>query len=341
LDDVDHPIVLAPLAGGPSTPELTAAVASTGGLAFLAAGYLSPDALRQRMAAVRTMTDRPFGVNLFVPGRPSDPRTVEEYAELIRPEAERLGVALGEARFDDDSWDEKLAVLEADPVAVVSFTFGCPPADVIDRLRGRGTEVWVTVTTPEEGAAAVAAGADGVVAQGIEAGGHRGTWTDEDPRAAGYGLLALVQHLRSASDRTIVAAGGLGTAGAIGGALLAGADAVALGTAFLQCPEAGTADVHRAALRGSAPTALTRAFSGRWARGIRNRMLDTYSSSAPSAYPEINTLTGPLRQAGREQRDGDVVNLWAGQAYQLAKELPAAVVVNRLLGQLDAIAPPW
>ena len=330
LDEVDVPIVLAPMAGGPSTPALTAAVAEAGGLAFLAAGYLSSSVTAERIAETRRLTDRPIGVNLFAPGTPAASGVVAEYAARLAPEAQRAGVRLGDALFDDDAWAAKLQLLLEHPVPVVSVTFGCPSADEIAALHRAGTEVWVTVTTPGEAAHAEQAGADLLVAQGSEAGGHRGTWDDAESEDAAVGVLALVQLVRARTRLPVVATGGIMTAAGVAAVLAAGAVAASLGTAFMRCPEAGTSAVVRAALRGDAPTALTRAFTGRLARGIRNRLLDEHSAAAPSAYPEIHHLTGPLRQAGRERGDADLVNLWAGQGYQLAEERPAAEVVARL-----------
>ena len=338
LDAVTTPIVLAPLAGGPSTPELTAVVAEAGAFAFLAAGYLSPETLRERIAATRTLTGRPFGVNVFVPGRPAAPEVVAAYADLLAVEADRLGTPLGDPRFDDDHWAAKLGLLTEDPVPVVSFAFGCPPAKAVRALHDARSEVWVTVTTPLEAAGAEAAGADVLVAQGVEAGGHRATWDDGDAAIAGYGVLSLVQLLHAQSKLPVVAAGGIATGAGVAAVLTAGARAAALGTTFLRCPEAGTSAVHRAALTGTEPTALTRAFTGRTARGIRNRLLDEYTDRAPSAYPEVHNLTAPLRQAGRQQGVADVVNLWAGQAYPLARELPAGEVVRRLAAELAALS---
>lgn len=337
LDDISTPIVLAPLAGGPSTPELTAQATEAGALAFLAAGYLAPEALAERIEATRRLTGRPFGVNVFVPSsRPADPEAVAAYADLMATEAERLGAPLGEPRFDDDHWAAKLGLLVDAAVPLVSFTFGCPSTEEIRALQGAGIEVWVTVTSPLEAAMAEAAGADVLVGQGIEAGGHRATWDDDDP-TAGFGVLALVQLLHARSDLPIVATGGIATGAAIAAVLTAGARAAALGTAFLRCPEAGTSGVHRSALTGTAPTALTRAFTGRTARGIRNRVLDEYTGRAPAAYPEVNNLTAPLRQAGRHQGVSDVVNLWAGQGYPLAQELPAGEIVRSLAAELAAL----
>lgn len=335
LDDVSTPVILAPLAGGPSTPQLTAGVAETGALAFLAAGYLSAEALAERMAATRRLTARPFAVNLFVPGRPSDAGSVERYARVLADEARRAGAPLGSPRFDDDDWPAKLDLLTRDPVPVVSFTFGCPPEDAIARLHAVGSEVWVTVTSPDEAARAEAAGCDVLVAQGLEAGGHRGSWEDGDDDPGGFGLLGLLQLLRAGTELPLVATGGIATGAAIAAVLALGARAAALGTAFLRCPEAGTSDVHRRALEGDAGTALTRAFTGRTARGIRNRFLDEYGRQAPPAYPEVHHLTAPLRQAGRQRQDGDVVNLWAGQAYPLVRDRPAGDLVRDLTAELE------
>jgi nitronate monooxygenase len=329
LDGVRIPIVQAPLAGGPSTPALTAAVVEAGAFGFLAAGYKTPDALRDDIAAARGLTSAPFGVNVFVPGHAADPATYRPYVETLRDEARRHDVELGEPRFEDDWWDAKLELLAGDPVAVVSFTFGCPPADVVARLRAAGSSVWVTVTDADEAHLAAAAGADALVVQGVEGGGHRGTFADVDG-AGEYGLLALLQLVGARTYVPLVASGGIASGAAIAAVLCAGARAAQLGTAFMRCPEAGTAEAHRAALAEPAPTRLTRAFSGRNARGIVNRFLREHSADAPRAYPEIHHATSPLRAAGRKAGDADVVNLWAGQAHELARDVPAGELVRAL-----------
>ena len=322
LDEVDVPIVLAPLAGGPSTPELAAAVSNAGGLGFLGAGYLSPDALGERLAATRALTDRAVAVNLFViGGEPSDPSVYEDYVASLGPDA-------GQPRFDDDHFDAKVEVLLADPVPVVSFTFGLPPADAVRRLRTAGSEIWMTATTGDEMIAAQDAGADVIVAQGSEAGGHRGSLTDHDQLVALAGLLSFSS---SATSKPVVAAGGLARSDHVEQALAAGAAAVAAGTAFMLAPEAGTSQAHRGALQTPTPTALTRALTGRLARGIRNRfMLD--HPDAPSAYPEIHYATAPIRAAARERGDADLINLWAGVRHAQVVERPAAETVRALAG---------
>jgi nitronate monooxygenase len=331
FDELDVPIVLAPLAGGPSTPQLAAAVSNAGGLGFVAAGYLPAGVLRERLAETRSLTKAPIGVNLFVPGTPTPRERFADYAERLAPEAARAGTQLGEARFEDDDWQAKLDLLTTDEVVpVVSFTFGCPPAEVISRLHRAGSEVWVTVTSVAEAKQAGGAGADAVVVQGCEAGGHRAAFVDNPDAVENTTLLALLQLIRDEVEVPLIATGGIATGAAVAAALAAGAAAVQLGTAFLHCPEAGTAPIHRKALATDTPTTLTRAFTGRLARGIRNRFTDDHSSAAPAAYPEIHHLTAPLRQAGRAADDPDVVNLWAGQTHLLAFERPAAEIVMAL-----------
>ena len=335
LDRIGVPIVLAPLAGGPSTPELAAAVSNAGGLGFLAAGYLTADSLRERIASVRDMTTGPVGVNLFVPGRETAPEPVADYAAAVAATAAEAGVELGAARFDDDSWDAKLALLLEDPPPVISFTFGCPDSSVISAIQAAGSEAWVTVTTPAEAEHAAAAGADVLVTQGAEAGGHRGGFTDDpaDDATGGIGLLSLLQLVRAKTGLPLVAAGGISTGASVAAVLSAGALAAQLGTAFLRSPEAGTAPVYRAALARPGPTAMTRAFTGRLARGIRNRFLDEYSPGAPAAYPYVHYLTAPLRAAGRSAGNPDLVNLWAGQTYELSSERPAGEIVVLLASE--------
>jgi nitronate monooxygenase len=338
LDRLTVPIVLAPLAGGPSTPELTAAVSNAGGFGFLAAGYLAASALAERLERTRTLTDAPIGVNLFVPGTPAPPQAVDAYAAGLADDVRQAGVQLGAARSDDDDWAAKLELLIATPVAAVSFTFGCPEPEAIGRLHDAGSEVWVTVTRPDEARLAVDAGADALVVQGAEAGGHRASFRDDPAEdvTGGIGLLSLLQLVRAQADIPLVATGGIATGAAIAAVLAAGAAAAQLGTAFLRCPEAGTAAVHRQALAGSAPTAMTRAFTGRLARGIRNRFLDRYSAAAPAAYPELHHLTAPLRQAGRIAGDPGLVNLWAGQTFELGRQLPADHLVLTLAEEARA-----
>jgi nitronate monooxygenase len=327
LDDRDFPLVLAPLAGGPSTAELTAAVTNAGALGTVAFGYLGAEQAADLLAATRRLTDGPIGVNVFVPGT-AHPDSDELIRFRDRLHADPLiSTEPGSPRFDDDAFAAKIDILCADPVGAVSFTFGLPPAETVAALHEVGTEVWVTVTTVPEAIEAANCGADALVVQGLEAGGHRGGPGDRPEEH--NSLLTALQLVGAATDLSLIATGGIMTGSAAAAALCAGASGVALGTAFLGCPEAGTSRVHREALRSGEPTALTRAFTGRTARGIQNRFMDAYAD-APAAYPEVHFMTAPIRQAARRDGVPGLVNLWAGTAYPLGRSEPAADVVRRV-----------
>jgi nitronate monooxygenase len=329
ISHLEHPIVQAPMGGGPSTPALAGAVSEAGGLGFLGAGYRSPAAVREEIGQLRRLTERPFGINLFVPGPArADRGAVAAYASTLKGEAERYGVELGEPVHDDDNWDDKLALFAEEAVPVVSVTFGLPPGAAVEALHDAGCALWITVTTVAEAAAAQEAGADALVVQGVEAGGHRGSFDEAAPGQVG--LLALLQLVRSVTDLPLVATGGIATGRGIAAVLAAGAAAAQLGTAFMLTPEAGTSPAHREALRGAGPTALTRAFTGRSARGIENRFMREHEADAPLGYPEVHHLTAHVRAAARERDDAEGFHVWAGQAHPLAVELPAAELVSRL-----------
>ena len=329
LDGLAHPIVQAPMGGGASTPALAAAVAEAGGLGFLAAGYKPVEVVRADVEALRARTDRPFGINLFAPPVPAAD-DVAPFAAELEGEAARYGVPVGEPRHDDDGWDAKLALVRELEVPVVSFAFGCPPADVLADL----PEAWVTVTTPGEARTAAAAGAHALVVQGVEAGGHRGTFDDAAP--GDIGLLALLQLVRATVDLPLVATGGIATGRAVAAVLAAGAAAAQLGTAFMLCPESATAPAHRDAIAGAGDTALTRAFTGRTARGVVNRWMREHGAQAPSAYPDVHYLTSKIRAAARDQGDPDGFHLWAGQAHTLARPVPAGELVRQLAAEAQA-----
>ena len=303
-------------------------MSDAGGLGFLAAGYRTAEQLRTEIDGLRRLTTRPFGVNLFVPSRPPvDESALAAYVARLAPEAERLGTPLGEPAWSDDGWEAKLDVVLDERPGVASFTFGCPEAGVVDALHTRGVAVWVTITSPAEAHEAAAAGADLLVAQGGEAGGHRGAFVDEDVEPAP--LLPLLASVRAAVDLPLVAAGGVADGTALARVLEAGAVAAQVGTALLLTPEAGTTEPHRRALASADATALTRAFTGRTARGLVNRFLRDHSEAAPRAYPQVHNLTAPLRAAARAAGDAEVLNLWAGTKFRLAERAPARELVRR------------
>ncbi len=320
------------MAGGPTKPELVAAVNAAGGFGYLAAGYLSADALRAALARTRELTQAPIGVNLFVPSPPdADDAALAAYAARLAAESQRLGVAPGEPRWDDDAYDAKLELLASAGIHTVSFTFGRPTAEVVRRLQRADVRAAVTVTSADEARLAADDGADSLVVQGTEAGGHQGTFANGEPnRTPLLDALALVQ---AAVDLPLVAAGGIMTALDAQAAFDAGAQAVQIGTALLCTPEAGTSAVHRAALLDQRypGTVLTRAFTGRWARGLANRFTADFSD-APAGYPQVHFLTRPLRTAAVQAGDPDVPNLWAGTEWRNVTAEPAGVVVRRIAG---------
>jgi nitronate monooxygenase len=330
------PIVQAPMAGGPSTPALAAAVGQAGGLGFLAAGYKSVDAVTEDIAALREASSAPFGINLFSPPADEAPAAaVSAYAGTLAADAQRQGVALGKPRFDDDAYGAKLELVMRERAPVVSFTFGCPAKDTVAELHSHDIAVWVTVTDPAEALQATEAGADALVAQGTEAGGHRAYFHDDGEHEE-YGVLALLRLLRAQTEVPIIATGGLMDGPALAAVLVAGAAAAQLGSALMLTPEAGTSAPHRARLAVPGRTRLTRAFSGRAARGIVNRFMEEHHADAPRAYPQVHHLTSPLRAAARSSGDADGVNLWAGQGHALARAEPAGALVRRLAADAAA-----
>lgn len=325
------PIIAAPTAGGPSTPDLVVSVAEADGLGFLAGGYKTPNALRAEIEDVRSRTDGPYGVNVFVPGEPSGPGSLESYVDSLQEDAAALDVQLGEPTWDDDHWDAKVNLLLSEAPPVVSFTFGCPPRELVHELQRNGTVVVITVTTPAEAHAAAATGARWVCAQGVEAGAHRGSHTNDPTCDHDWATLPLVIEITRSLDVGLIATGGITTASAVQAALVAGANSVQAGTAFLLCPEAGTNPTHRAALTDPAntTTCVTRSFSGRPARSITNEFI-TRHPDAPPAYPEINTVTRPLRTAAAKAGDASRMSLWAGQGFAAAQQRPAGEIVEIL-----------
>lgn len=330
---LSNPVLAAPMAGGPSTPALVIAADRAGSLGFLAGGYKSTQALADQIREVRTAGAR-FGVNLFAPNPvPVDVEAFHRYATAIQPDADRYGIDLRTAvpREDDDQWSEKLELLLAEPVPVVSFTFGIPDPRTVAALRAAGTIVVQTVTSIAEADRAREAGVDGLAVQGSAAGGHSGTLTPR-ARPEPTALPELIAAIRDRMRLPIVAAGGLSTASAVGAVRGAGAAAVMVGTVLLRADESGASAVHRAALadptRGA--TVVTRAFTGRPARALTNAFIARHDAGAPLGYPALHHLTSDLRKAAAAADDPELVNLWAGTGYRDATPEPVEVILARL-----------
>jgi nitronate monooxygenase len=331
--DLDVPIVGAPMAGGPGTPALAAAVSNAGGLGFLAGGYISAERLANDIVSARAKTTGPIGVNLFVP-QPSvaDVIALDYYAEALDELAEHYDVEVGYPQFgDDDGWQQKLEVVADLRPELVSFTFGAPSPDVLRRFGALGMLLYITVTSAYEAGVAVAAGADGLVVQGPDAGGHRGTFApDMEPGTTS--LTELLDRIGHGHDVPLIAAGGLGSAEDVAAVLRRGAAAAQIGTALLLADEAGTNEAHRSSLGHPQfdNTVVTRAFSGRYARGLANDFTRMLDHIAPLGYPEVNQMTSPIRRAAVELEDPHGTNLWAGTAYRQSVAAPTKDIVDKL-----------
>lgn len=329
---VTAPVLAAPMAGGPTTAALVTAAARPGSMGFLAGGYKTAEQLHAQLAEVRAAAPV-FGVNLFAPNPVAiDPAEYHRYAEALRPLAERYGVELPpEPIEDDDQWEQKLDLLRRDPVPVVSFTFAIPPGQVIASLRSRGTIVVQTVTNAAEARAATGAGVDMLAVQGCAAGGHSATLT---PRRFPEPIptAVLVAMITGATRLPVIAAGGLATPAQVAAVIHSGAQAVMVGTALLRTSESGASAVHQAAVadRSRSETILTRSFTGRPARGIRNQFIDQYNAIAPSGYPAVHHLTNPIRKAAAAAGDPEAVHLWAGTGFQQAATGQAGDVLRTL-----------
>ena len=333
LFGVRLPIVQAPMAGGPDTPALAAAVANAGGLGSLGCGYLTAAQIAALAAATREKTNGSFALNLFVRDDPSDDATAEaRVLPVLQPFRRELGLpeTLAPAPASDSVATQIAAVLNVRP-RVFSFTFGLPTAAQLAAFRERGIVTVGTATTVAEGDALDALGVDVICAQGAEAGGHRGTFLGSFAEAL-VGTMALVPQLVRRVRVPVLAAGGIMDGAGIRAALALGAAGVQLGTAFLDCPEAGTAAAHRQALRSPASqrTVVTTAFSGRPARAIANRMTDAFATLPTAPFPQQQQLTRELRAAASKLGRVDLMQLWAGQAAPLMRNLPAAELVATL-----------
>ena len=339
-----YPIFQAPLAGGGDTPALVAAVCEVGGLGFIGAAYLTAEQIGEAARKVRTQTSRPFGINLFAPmPMPDPPENPQPALERVAPFFAELGleppVVPAPAR---DSFNQQLIAALESGAAVFSFTLGILPKAAIEAIKERGMFLIGTATTVEEAIGLENGGVDAIVTQGSEAGGHRATFGD-DFNAGLVGTISLVPQVVDAVTVPVIASGGIMDGRGIAAALALGASAVQLGTAFLTCDEAGVPEVYKKAILDAREdqTRLTRAFSGRPARGIVNRfMLEVERNDAADAilpFPLQNQLTRPLRNAAAKQGRAEFLSLWAGQGIRLAQRQAAALLMERLASETERV----
>jgi nitronate monooxygenase len=340
LVGVELPIIQAPMAGVQGS-ALAAAVANAGGLGALPCALLTPEALREELTAIRAQTVKPINVNFFchAPPRPSAEReaawraTLTPYYKEFGLDVNTIAEGGGRAPFRSELAD----VLDEFRPAVVSFHFGLPSPELLARVRRWGAKVLSSATTVDEARWLEARGVDAIIAQGSEAGGHRGMFLSEDLTTQ-VGTLALVPQIVNAVKTPVIAAGGIADARGVRAALALGAVGVQVGTAYLLCPEATTSAVHRAALRSEAArhTALTNVFTGRPARGIVNRVMREVGpiSAAAPAFPLAAPAIAPLRARAEGLGSGDFSPLWSGENASGCKEIPAAQLTRELAADL-------
>jgi nitronate monooxygenase len=364
-----HPVVQAPMAGGADTPALVAAVSGAGGIGFIGAAYLAPEAIHTAARAVRERTDRPFGINLFAPmPPPTGVANIERAIARVSPYYAELGLPPpATPAAQAPPFDEQLAASIESGAAALSFTFGLLPNDAVARVKARGMMLIGTATSVEEAVALEAAGVDAVVAQGSEAGGHRATFIGAFESAM-VGTIVLVPQVVDAVGVPVIASGGIMDGRGVAAALALGASAVQMGTAFLTCDEAGIPAVYKECIlrANERQTRVTRAFSGRLARGIVNRLMDEIDGHGEDVganaaanhpvhgagdsavhgagddailpFPLQNALTRPLRTAAAKQGRAEFLSLWAGQGARMARRQSAADLVSLLAQETNAAA---
>jgi nitronate monooxygenase len=334
---LSQPVIQAPMAGGGDTPKLVAAVSNAGGLGSFGAAYLAPDQIAQYGRDVRALTTRPFGVNLFAPSAAPEIGNLREIRRKLEPYYAELGVPLPEkVTAQPFDFEAQLAAALDCGAQVFSFTFGNLPAETVKRAQSRGMFVMGTATTVEEAKALARSGVDAIIAQGAEAGGHRGSFL------AGFdssliGTMALVPQIVDAVSVPVIASGGIMDGRGVTAALVLGASAVQMGTAFLTCAEAGIPSAYKEALLSAREedTRITRAFSGRPARGIVNRFMQEIGDEVPP-FPIQNQLTRPLRNAAIKAGRAEFLNLWGGQGVRLARRQSAAELIVRIEAEIDS-----
>ncbi|MEK9673619.1 MAG: nitronate monooxygenase [Rhodospirillaceae bacterium] len=340
---LEIPIIQAPMAGGSDSPELAAAVSEAGGLGSIGATYLTPEAFKAAAEAIRGRTNRAFCVNLFapqpVPERPDD--FTAAVSVVSRHSAAVGGPPADLPKTMTDPFERNFPTALESGAKVLSFIMGTLPDDAVRAAKARGMILFGTATTAAEAKAVERNGGDAVIAQGGEAGGHQGIF-DGTVQPAGIGTVALVPQIVDAVSIPVIAAGGIMDGRGIAAALALGAQAVQMGTAFLTSDEAGAPECHRAAIMAAnaEDTRLTRAFSGRVARGIKNPFMEAIEPGGDAKdvlpFPWQNALTRPMRTAGTQAGDGSVLSLWAGQGVGLSRRRPAAELMATLAAETEA-----
>jgi nitronate monooxygenase len=326
------PVIAAPMAGAPTTIQLVKAAANAGAFGFLAGGYKSAELVATQIAELRE-AQIPFGINLFAPNpTPVDPAEFRRYATEIAGDAAKYGIDIGvlQPREDDDEWHAKLEVVRGASPQWVSFTFGLPGRDVVQRLQRAGSRVLVTVTNAAEAALANDVGPDALAVQSGDAGGHSGTFTPATLPISPVAIEELVKSVRSVTSLPLIAAGGIATPERVRDVIAAGAQGVMVGTVLLRSDESGASPAQKQAMTQDRGTIVTRAFTGRPARALRNGFTERHCATAPLGYPAIHHLTSGIRAAATKAGDPERINLWAGTGYRHASTGSARDLLTEL-----------
>ncbi|WP_106768792.1 NAD(P)H-dependent flavin oxidoreductase [Paenibacillus faecalis] len=338
--NIRYPIFQAPMAGGPTTPDLIAAVSNAGGLGNLGAGYLTAQQIRTAIQEIRQQTDQPYGVNLFVPEQPTESdETIAQMTNHLNFYRQKLGIPQSPMiQKSSESFEEQVQVLLEERVPVFSFTMGIPSQDVIQAMKKRGTFVIGTATTVDEAIRLEAAGVEAIVAQGSEAGGHRGTFLKDIPQSL-VGTMALVPQIVDHVSIPVIAAGGIMDGRGLIASVALGASAVQMGTAFLASPESGAHEAYKQKLLTAHEdsTDITQAYSGKAARGVLTTFMtdmQCYTGKIP-AYPIQNAMTRDIRQAAAKANNPEYMSLWAGQGLRLVNDHSAAAIVQETIAHAN------
>lgn len=341
--NIKYPIVQAGMAGGITTPELVAAVSNSGGLGSLGAGYMSSEQTRESIRKVKQLTDKPFGVNLFIPETPDvSEDELKKANEWLRPFRGKLGISekLEVKKPTATLFEQQMEIIMEERVPVCSFTFGVPSKETVQQLKTGNIMVIGTATTVKEAIANEENGVDMVVVQGSEAGGHRGTFMGSFEEAM-IGTMALVPQTVDHVNIPVIAAGGIMDGRGVLAALILGAQAVQMGTAFVTSIESGAKEQHKEAILNSTEEqpVITSAFSGKPARGIQNDFITKmakHETELPK-YPIQNTLTKTIRSEAAKQNRPEWMSLWCGQNPRSSKHLSASKVISDIVSQVDDI----
>jgi nitronate monooxygenase len=336
-----HPIIQAGMAGGVTTPELVAAVSNSGALGTLGAGYMTIEQMNAHLIEIKKLTSNHFGVNLFVPEYPNvNDEELNRMNALLKPFNKELGIAsTSNNKFHDNQlFEQQIELILDHKVSVCSFTFGVPSEEIIQRLKRAGTIVIGTATTVEEALINEKSGMDAIVVQGSEAGGHRGAfnYSGETPM---IGTMSLIPQVVDQVNIPVIAAGGIADGRGVLAALVLGAQAVQIGTAFVTCDESGAHPLHKKAILNSKgnETVLTSVFSGKPARGIKNEFIEKmekHKDFIPN-YPIQNALTSPIRKEAAKQGRSEWMSLWAGQSSQLGRKKTVNELITRIFSEID------